>query len=145
MANSFSCDIQLLYKKGYTDSIILYKSLVYKCRFPLLPYFSVNLKILYDCSPPGSSLGKNSLGKRFSRQEYCSELPCPPAGDLLDPGIETASLMSPALAGRFFITSVIWEVRMRCHNVSINLKYLIFTKVFTMILYLPTLMKEAYA
>jgi len=36
---------------------------------------------------------------RFSRQEYWSGLPCPPPGDLPDPGIKPASLMSPALAG----------------------------------------------
>ena len=36
---------------------------------------------------------------RFSRQEYWSELPIPPPGDLPDPGIEPAS---PALASRFF-------------------------------------------
>ena len=29
--------------------------------------------------------------REFSRQEYWSELPCPPPGDLLDPGIEPAS------------------------------------------------------
>ena len=46
----------------------------------------------------------------FSRQEYWSGLPCPPAGDLPDPGIEPTSLMSPALAGRFFITRDTWEV-----------------------------------
>ena len=40
----------------------------------------------------------------FSRQEYWSGLPCPPPGDLPDPGIETVSLMSPTLAGRFFTT-----------------------------------------
>ena len=28
----------------------------------------------------------------FSRQEYWSGLPCPPAGDLPDPGIKSASL-----------------------------------------------------
>ena len=33
----------------------------------------------------------------FSRQEYWSGLPCPPPGDLPDPWIKTASLMSPAL------------------------------------------------
>ena len=33
----------------------------------------------------------------FSRQEYRSVLPCPPPGDLPDPWIKTASLMSPAL------------------------------------------------
>ena len=38
---------------------------------------------------------------RFSRQEYWGGLPCPPPGDLPDPGIKPASLMSPALAGGF--------------------------------------------
>ena len=40
------------------------------------------------------------LYMEFSRQEYWSGLPCPPSGDLPDPGIEPTSLMSPALAGR---------------------------------------------
>ena len=44
------------------------------------------------------------LSMGFSRQEHWSGLPCPPPGDLSDPGIEPASLMSPALAGRFFTT-----------------------------------------
>ena len=39
----------------------------------------------------------------FSRQEYWSGLPFPTPGDLPDPGIKTASLASPALAGGFFI------------------------------------------
>ena len=34
----------------------------------------------------------------FSRQEYWSGLPFPSPGDLPDPGMETASLASPALA-----------------------------------------------
>ena len=41
------------------------------------------------------------LSMGFSRQEYWSGLPCPPAGDLPEQGIEHASLMSPALAVRF--------------------------------------------
>ena len=32
----------------------------------------------------------------FSRQEYWSGLPCPPPGDLPDPGVEPESLTSPA-------------------------------------------------
>ena len=40
----------------------------------------------------------------FSRQEYWSGLPCPPPGIFPDPGIKPVSLMSPALAGRFFTT-----------------------------------------
>ena len=46
---------------------------------------------------------------RFSRQEYWSELPCLPPGDLPEPGINPASLMSPALAGEFFTTRATWE------------------------------------
>ena len=45
----------------------------------------------------------------FSRQEYWSGLPCPPPGDLPDPGIEPASLMSPALVGKFFSNCTTWE------------------------------------
>ena len=40
----------------------------------------------------------------LSWQEYCSGLPFPFPWDLPDPGIEPASLGSPALAGRFFPT-----------------------------------------
>ena len=49
------------------------------------------------------------LSMGFSRQEYWSGLPCPPPGDLPDPGIEPISLMSPALVGRFFTTSTTWK------------------------------------
>ena len=47
-----------------------------------------------------------SLSIGFSRQEYCSGLPCPPPGDLPNLGIEP---VSPALAGTFFTTSATWE------------------------------------
>ena len=49
------------------------------------------------------------LSVGFSRQKYCSGLPFPSPGDLSDLGIEPVSLMSPALAGRFFSTSANWE------------------------------------
>ena len=45
----------------------------------------------------------------FSRQECWSGLPYPPPGDLLDLGIRSKSVISPALAGDFFNTSAIWE------------------------------------
>ena len=45
----------------------------------------------------------------FSRQEYWSGLPCPLPVDLPDSGIKLESLMSPALAGRFFIASATWK------------------------------------
>ena len=43
------------------------------------------------------------LSMEFSRQEYYwSGLPCPPPGDIPNPGIEPTSPASAALAGRFF-------------------------------------------
>ena len=47
----------------------------------------------------------------FSRQEYWSGSPCPPPGHLTDPETEPGSLRFPALAGRFFASSVSWEAR----------------------------------
>ena len=54
------------------------------------------------------------LSRVFSRQEYWSGLLCPPPGDLPDPGIKPVSLMSPALAGRFFTISTTWEAVCDC-------------------------------
>ena len=51
----------------------------------------------------------------FSRQENWSGFPCPPSGDLSNPGIEPVSLMSPALAGRLFTTGA-WET----HHVTLG-------------------------
>ena len=45
----------------------------------------------------------------FPKQESWSGLSCPLPGDLLDPGIELMSLMSPALAGGFYTTSATRE------------------------------------
>ena len=50
------------------------------------------------CSPPGSSV------HGFPRKEYWSGLPFPSPGDLLNPGMEPTSLVSPALAGGFLTT-----------------------------------------
>ena len=58
-----------------------------------------------DYNPPDTSVH----GDSFSRQEYWSGSPRPPPGDLLDPGIEPLSLISPALAGGFFTTGATWE------------------------------------
>ena len=45
------------------------------------------------------------LPMEFSRQEYWSGMPFLTPGDLPNPGVEPASLASPALAGGFFTTS----------------------------------------
>ena len=49
------------------------------------------------------------LSMGFSRQEHWSGFLWPPPGDLPDPGIKLASLMSPELAGGFFTASTTWE------------------------------------
>ena len=53
-----------------------------------------------DCSLPGSSVHGDSPGKNTG-----VGCPAPPLGDLPDPGIKPSSLVSPALAVRFFTTS----------------------------------------
>ena len=42
------------------------------------------------------------LSVGFSRQEYWNGLPCPPPGDLPNPGIEPKPLKSPALQADSF-------------------------------------------
>ena len=44
------------------------------------------------------------LSVGFPRQEYCIGWPFIPPGDLPNPGIESPSPASPALAGGFFTT-----------------------------------------
>ena len=105
-----------------------------------------------DCSPPGSSVHEisqarilesesssvhvgllatpwtvalqASLSMSFSRQEYWSGLPCPPPGDLPEPGIELTSLISPVLTGSFFTTSGTWEALFSLHHIIIINIYL---------------------
>ena len=49
------------------------------------------------------------LSMGFSGQKYWSGLLCLPPGDFPNQGIEPMSLMSLALAGRFFTTNATWE------------------------------------
>ena len=48
------------------------------------------------------------LSMRYFRQEYWSGLPCPPPGDLSNPGRKPISLESPALGNGFFTTNTTW-------------------------------------
>ena len=56
------------------------------------------------------------LSMGFPRQEYWSGLLFPSPADLPNPGMETVSLMSPALAGGFFTTSATWEAHSGSQN-----------------------------
>ena len=53
---------------------------------------------------PWTVAHQDSLSMGFSRQEYWSGLPLSTLRDLPDPGLEPASHLSPALAGRCFTT-----------------------------------------
>ena len=48
--------------------------------------------VVSDSVTPGTVAHHAPLSMVFSRQEYWSGLPCPPAGDLPDPGIKPTSL-----------------------------------------------------
>ena len=56
------------------------------------------------------------LSMGCSRQEYWSRLPFPTPGDLPNPGIEPASLVSPALTGRFLTTNATLEALKSCKS-----------------------------
>ena len=60
--------------------------------------------ISYSFVTPGTVARQPPLSVGFSRQEHWSGLPCPPPGDLPHPGIEPASLVSPALQADFLPT-----------------------------------------
>ena len=52
---------------------------------------------------PWTTAHQAPLSLGFSRQEYWSGLPCPPPRDLLDPGIEPASLSSTCTGRRVLV------------------------------------------
>ena len=64
---------------------------------------------IWLCATPWTIAHWAPLSVGFSRQEYWSGLPCPPPGDLPDPGWNPHLLHLPALTGGLFTTSTIWE------------------------------------
>ena len=68
---------------------------------------------------PWTAAHQAPLFMGFSRQEHWSELPCPPPGDLPNPGIKPMSFSSPALKDRFYTTSTIWEVLYEAYLLSL--------------------------
>ena len=61
--------------------------------------------VVSNSATPWTVARQTPLPIGVSRQEYWSGLPFPTPGDLPNPGIEPASLVSPALAGGFFTTA----------------------------------------
>ena len=62
------------------------------------------------------------LSMGFSRQEYWSGLPFPSLGDLPDPGIKLAFLMSSSLIDKLFTTSITMEKPMAPHSSTLAWK-----------------------
>ena len=78
------------------------------------------------CDPMDSSV-QALLSLKISRPEYWSGLPFSfSLGELPDPGIQPMSLVSPALAGRFFITSTTWEAKGKDNPIFLKLRQCIF-------------------
>jgi len=69
---------------------------------------SCRLCDLLNRSPPSSSV-QGILQARILEWVAMPRVVMPHPGDLSDPGIEPASLMSPALIGGLFTNSAIWE------------------------------------
>ena len=77
-----------------------------KCVFTMLLLLQSRFSHIRLCVTPWTMAFQASLSMGFSRQEYWNGLPCPPPEDL--PGTEPVSLMSPALACRFFTIGATW-------------------------------------
>ena len=62
------------------------------------------------CATTWTVVRQAPLSMGFSKQEYWSRLPCPPPGDLPNPGIKPVFVASPALASRFITIRVTWDI-----------------------------------
>ena len=71
------------------------------------------------------------LSMEFSRWEYWRGLPCPPAGDLPDTGMEPMSLVCSASAGGFFTSSTTWEFHiLYIHSLKIFFFIMVYHSIF---------------
>ena len=100
-----SCITESLFCITETKTTLLIKYVCILSRFSHVWLFATLWT--WDCSLPGSSV-------HGLLQASILEWPCPSPRDLPNPGIEHASLMSPALAGGFFINSAPWEALINC-------------------------------
>ena len=92
-----------MYPTNTIGCIVLYYN-----RFIILfthAYVLSHLSCVQLFATPWTVISQAPLSMGFSRQEYWSGMPYPPPGDLSNLRIKPASLMSPALAARFFTTA----------------------------------------
>ena len=100
--------------------------------FTLQTYLLSHFSRVQFFATPWTVAHQAPLFMGFSRQEYWSGLPCPPPGDLPDPGIEL-NISHITCIGRwvffffFFTTSATWEARQLGSPISpLKITYLIF-------------------
>ena len=72
-------------------------------------FFMLVLSHVWLFATPWTVAHQDPLSMEVSRQEYWNGLPFPLPGDLPNPGMESTSLESPVLTGRFFTTRTTWE------------------------------------
>ena len=77
-------------------------------RFSHVQLFAIPWTIAHQAPP----------SMEFSWQDYWNRLPLPTPGDLPKPCIKPPSLVSPALAGRFFYHCTTWEALIMLSNWS---------------------------
>ena len=87
-----------------TDLTLILGSSVCVCVCVCVCVYVCVCSVTFDSAIPWTVAHQDPLSMEFSRQEYLCKLPFPTSEDLPQPGIETASVASPALAGRFFTT-----------------------------------------
>ena len=124
MPSTLPCDSAL--KRGQTtwsmtfDKLLGHESLIYTSinqrwfyiYMKMLSHFSHVQLFATLCTVAHQA----PLSMGFSRQEYWSRLLFPSPGDLPNQEIEPMSLMSPALAGRFFNTRSTWDAPLPLSN-----------------------------
>ena len=90
------------------------------------------LSCVWFCVTLWTAACQAPLSMGFSRQEYWSGLPCPPPGGMTQ-GSNLSLLRLLALAGRFFSTTITWEVQSTSRMWDIKM-VVSFSKFFLMVL-----------
>ena len=88
------------------------------------------------CATPWTAAHQAPLSMGFSGQEYWSGVLVPSPGDLPDPGMEPASLVSPPLGSGFFTTSLT-KMKSEWSRVESNFCCLSYAACGTMLFWQP--------
>ena len=100
---------------------IFFPKFTVRC-FSSVYVFLFSCSVVSDSVMPCTVARQAPLFMELSRQQYWSGLPFPSPGDLSNPGIEPASLVSPALASGFFTTVTPGKLQ-AFHSKSLNIHF----------------------